>query len=75
MTPLMVQLGIDRLSVEDKLTLAHDIWASLAAEGRSHLTDAQAGELERRIDDDDRYPDDVITWDEVKAQGRARIGK
>jgi len=75
MSALMTQLGIDRLSTEDRLTLAHDIWESLAAEGRSRLTEAQARELEKRIDDDDRLQDDVVSWDQVKTEGRARIGQ
>ena len=56
---LMAQFGIDRLSAEDRLTLAHDIWDSVAAESRSRLTESQVRELERRIDDDDRFPDDA----------------
>lgn len=75
MSTLMTQLGVDRLNIEDRLTLAHDIWESVAAEGRSRLTEAQARELERRIDDDDRFPDDVIPWEQVQAEGRARIGQ
>ena len=61
--------------VWDLLTLAHDIWESVAAEGRSRLTESQIRELERRLDDDDRFPDDVIPWEQVKAEGRTQIGQ
>jgi putative addiction module component (TIGR02574 family) len=75
MSALMKQLGVDRLSAEDQLTLAQDIWESLAAQGRSRLTEAQVRELERRLADDDQFPDDVIPWEKVKTDGRARIGQ
>ena len=37
------------------------------------LTDAQRAELDRRIGDDDAFPDDVVPWDEVKALVRSRL--
>jgi len=65
----MKELGIDRWSVEERLALMHEIWDSIAAEpGRTHLTDAQRKELERRVAEDDANPDDVIPWEQVKAR-------
>jgi len=37
------------------------------------LTDAQREELERRVADDDAFPDDVVPWDEVKASVLSRL--
>ena len=49
MASLMEALGIDRLSVDERLALMHEIWDSIAVEpGRIHLTDAQRRELEPR---------------------------
>lgn len=69
----MADLGIDRLSFEDRLSLVHDIWDSLAAEGRSLLTDAQRRELERRADEDDRDPNGGIPWEEVREAALTRL--
>lgn len=69
-------LGIDRLGIEEKLTLVEEIWASICAEAQTFpLTDAQRAELDRRIADDDAFPDDVVAWDEVKAAVRGRLGR
>ena len=68
----MTDLGIDRLSREDRLALVQEIWDSVAAEGGSLLTDAQRRELERRADEDDADPGGGIPWEDVKAQARSR---
>lgn len=76
MTLMMNALGIDRLSVEDRLALMHEIWDSIAAEPRdSHLTDAQRDELQRRVGQHERDPLDVVPWDQVKADALSRFQK
>jgi putative addiction module component (TIGR02574 family) len=76
MTSTMNALGIDRLSVEDRLALMHEIWDSIAAEPRaSHLSDAQRDELERRVAEHERHPQDVVSWDQVKADALTRFEK
>src|SRR5437763_15591361 len=66
-------LGIDRLSVDERITLVQQIWDSIAADAdRVPLTDAQRQELERRADDDDANPDDTVPWEQVKAEALAR---
>jgi putative addiction module component (TIGR02574 family) len=65
-------LGIDRLDVQERLTLVGEIWDSIAAEGATvPLTSEQAQELERRLTAYEIDPDDGVPWDEVKAS----IGK
>jgi putative addiction module component (TIGR02574 family) len=67
-------LGIDRLNVDDRLALVEEIWATICADAKSFpLTDAQRAELDRRVSDDDAFPDDVAPWDEVKAAVRSRL--
>lgn len=74
MSPTLQSLGIDRLSREQRIALVLDIWDSIAAEvGQPVLTDAQRRELERRIAEDDANPDDVIPWEQVKAQTLSRL--
>lgn len=46
----MKNLGIDRLSSEERLALVQEIWDSLAEDAeQAPLTDAQRLELERRL--------------------------
>jgi putative addiction module component (TIGR02574 family) len=72
--PLMASLGLDHLTVSQRLTLAQEILASLAAEQMdSQLTPELAAELDRRVQDDDANPDDVVPWSEVKREIRARL--
>lgn len=69
-------LGIDRLGIEERLTLVEEIWDSIAADsGSVPLTDAQRTELQKRIEEDDAHPNDVTPWEQVKAATLARLGK
>jgi putative addiction module component (TIGR02574 family) len=69
-------LGIDRLNIDDRLALVEEIWASICADAKFFpLTDGQRAELDRRVADDDAFPDDVVPWDEVKASVRSRLGQ
>jgi putative addiction module component (TIGR02574 family) len=66
-------LGIDRLSMEERIVLVQQIWDSIAADPAAvPLTDAQRQELERRVAADDANPDDVVSWERVKADALAR---
>jgi putative addiction module component (TIGR02574 family) len=74
MSLMMKDLGIDRLSVDDRLALMHEIWDSIAAEpGRTHLSDTQRRELERRLAEYEANPGDVVPWEQVKAEALARL--
>ena len=67
-------LGIDRLGVEDRLALVEQIWDSLAEDSAAvPLTDAQRAELDRRIADHEANPNDVVSWEEVKAAIAERL--
>jgi putative addiction module component (TIGR02574 family) len=71
--PTLEELGIDRLSVEDRLALAEAIWDSVAREiEQAPLTQAQRQELERRLADSLARPDAVTPWEVVKARAMAR---
>jgi len=66
-------LGIDRLDVDARLALVEEISETICADAKAFpLTDAQRAELDRRVTDDDAFPDDVVPWDEVKASVRSR---
>ena len=73
---LLTELHIDRLSVEDRLLLVEEIWDSIAQTQRTApLTDSQQQELERRLRDHEQNPDDVVSWEAVKAATLARLGQ
>jgi putative addiction module component (TIGR02574 family) len=61
------------LSIQDRIRLVQAILDSIAAEqDYLDLTDTQKQELDRRIDDYEANPDNVLTWEEVKASVKAR---
>jgi putative addiction module component (TIGR02574 family) len=71
MPTTMKDLGIDKLDRAEQLALAEEILDSLAA---APLTDAQRAELDRRLADHRANPEDVIPWEEIEAEDRARYG-
>lgn len=69
-------LGIDRLPLEEKLALVEEVWDSIAADSSAvPLTESQRVELQKRIEEDDAYPNDIVPWDQVKTSSLARLGK
>lgn len=65
--------GITGMSIDDRIRLVEGIWDSIAAEqDQLPLTEAQKRELERRLADHAANPDEVVPWEEVKAQALAR---
>ncbi len=69
MAATLESLGLDRLSREEKLALAGQLWDSvLAAEPPgSFLSDEQRAELRRRIAEAEAAPDDYVVWKDVLA--------
>jgi putative addiction module component (TIGR02574 family) len=61
-------LGLDRLGVEERLSLAEQLWDSIAADSEAvPLAGPQRVELDRRLADDVASPNDVTSWDEVRS--------
>ena len=74
MPPTLQTLGIDRLPANEQLALVRDIWDHIIASAtRPPLSEAQLQELRRRVAEDDADPDNLIPWEEVKAQALKRI--
>ena len=62
---------IKALSIADRILIVQDILGSIAAEqAYPDLTTAQKRELDRRITDYETNPDNVMTWQEIKASIR-----
>jgi putative addiction module component (TIGR02574 family) len=70
----MQALGIDRLSLVDRIALASELWDSIASECPTELTDDQRAELRRRAAVVDSNPDDFVSWDEVRRDALRRFG-
>lgn len=67
MSTAMIALGIDRMSVAERVELALEIWESLEGEVPvSELTAEEIEELERRDLEMDTLGDSGIGWDEMR---------
>ena len=76
MPSLLSTLGIDRLSVSERIQLVQEIWDSLVPSAEElPLTEAQRQELDRRLAALQADPDNVIPWEEVEARALARFQK
>ncbi len=76
MTVSLKSLGIERLGIEERLTLVEQLWDSIAADSSAvPLTEAQRTELDRRIAEHEATPDNVVPWEEVKASITERLKK
>jgi putative addiction module component (TIGR02574 family) len=68
MNPTMKDLGIDRLSPEQRVALALEIWESLGdTRPPARLTTEQRTELARRDAELDANPGIALTWEQIRA--------
>ena len=73
MPPTIQELGLDRLSIDDRLAVADAIWDSVAREaGAAPLPAAQRAELDRRLADSIVRPEAVTPWEVVKSRAQAK---
>jgi putative addiction module component (TIGR02574 family) len=64
---------VETWPVEDRLRLMDQIWDGLLDRGHEPgLTDAEKAEIDQRLAEDDTAPDDVVSWEEVKAAALER---
>lgn len=71
MSPTLKSLGIDRLSVAERILLVEEIWDSIATDpDQIPLTDSQRQDLERRIAEQQANPQPGSTWEEVEKRLR-----
>jgi putative addiction module component (TIGR02574 family) len=73
MSPTMKALGIDRMSPEERIALALEIWESLG-ESRppGQLSEEQKAELLRRDAELDANPGSALTWEQIRASVEGR---
>ena len=69
MASILRNLGIDRLSLDQRLDLMHEIWESISAEGgQNRISEARRNELETRLAEHIAAPGDVVPWEQIKAE-------
>jgi len=73
MAPDLNALGIDEMTVDERLRLIDAIWATIP--DPPPLTPAQEQELDRRLDEIDAGRATFIPYQQVKADFEARYGK
>jgi len=74
MSPTLKTLGIDQLSIPERIALVQEIWESVASElPRAELTEEQRMELRRRAAEHAANPEDVVPWEQIKAEALARF--
>jgi putative addiction module component (TIGR02574 family) len=72
MSPTLKALGIDQMSVAERILLAEEIWDSIAADAAQlPLTHFQEQDLRSRIAAHDANPKNGSSWDEVKDRLRS----
>ncbi|MFO0843138.1 MAG: addiction module protein [Gemmataceae bacterium] len=73
MVPTLQELGIDKLSLEDRMAIAQQLWDSIAADlERQPLSPEECAELERRVAIADANPGQGVPWEVIRAEARAR---
>jgi putative addiction module component (TIGR02574 family) len=61
-------LGLDRLRLEERLSLVEELWDSIASDSEGvPLTGPQRVELDRRLADHEADSAEVMSWDEVRS--------
>ena len=69
MSVTMKSLGIDRLSVDERLQLIDEIWDSIDEESADpKIPESHRDELDRRLDAYREDPGAGSSWEEVKAR-------
>jgi len=73
MAPTMKDLGIDRLSPEQRVALALEIWESLGdARPSAQLMAEERAELARRDAELDANPGIALSWEQIRASVESR---
>ena len=74
MAATLESLGIDRMSIDERLILVDEINESVRAERQSpDLPPAFLAELRRRVADAKANPEDSIPWETVRDEALARM--
>lgn len=70
MSPTLQELGIDRLSKQERLRLIGEIWDSITPIDQLEIPESHREELDRRLAAADADPSAGKPWEEVRARLR-----
>jgi len=74
MSPTLKQMGIDRLSMEERVALAQEILDTVIADqSPGPLSAAKRQELQRRLADQTANPSAGIPWEQIEAEALTRF--
>jgi putative addiction module component (TIGR02574 family) len=74
MSPTLEELGVYRLSIEQRIALAQEILDSVVADRLSgRLSAAKKLELERRLADKSAASEGLIPWNQIEDEAHARF--
>ena len=69
MSATLQALGIDKLTITERLAILDDLWENIASEpDQIPLLESQREDLQRRLDAIEADPDRGSTWDDVKSR-------
>jgi putative addiction module component (TIGR02574 family) len=69
----MKSLGIDQLSVDERMSLMEELWNSMSADPEAFpLTNGQKADLQTRLEAHQDNPKVGTPWEEVKARLRSK---
>ena len=75
MSATLQGLGIDRLSVDERIELVQAIWDSITPEPHPpFISEVQRRELDARMERHHADPTDVVPWEQIKSDALARFG-
>jgi putative addiction module component (TIGR02574 family) len=67
---------VDAWPVQDRMLLVQELWGRLVDQGyEPELWENLRDELDRRLAADEAAPDDLVSWEEVKAEALKRAGR
>ena len=72
MAPDLSTMGIDRMSVDERLALISAVWSTIPS---PQLTPAQQQELDRRLDEIDSGRAKLIPYEQVRQELDAEFGE
>ena len=67
--------NLQHLSVAERIALAQALWDSIADQPRPPLSATKRAELARRAAEDDASPNEVVSWEQAKADILTRLGR
>lgn len=74
MSTALKELGVDQLSMAERISLFHDLWDNISHEAENApFSSAQIQEIDRRLAHHAEHPEAAIPWEQIEAEALARL--